>query len=251
MTQVNAELNADQISLPSLLGYFLSGAPDPISLNLTASAPPADIWSGRPFALHTFRETQGKVTLNAKAMKLSDALVVAGGRLEASLENGRLEVASLKGKALGGEFNASLSLTAKENAVAADARISLSGADLAQLPAPGMQPALLGQASLSLSAAGQGLSPRGLISVLRGRGFIRVSDGHLVKLTPVPVVACRRRIAGAAASAHRRRDLKKGLASGPVRQFQLPAFEDPRDRAGWRPGNPPRLFPEPGGRNQG
>jgi uncharacterized protein involved in outer membrane biogenesis len=187
VTKVNAELNADQISLPSLLGHFLSGAPDPISLNLTAAAPPADIWSGRPFSLSAFRETQGKVTLNAKAMKLSDALVIAGGRFEASLENGRLDLAILKGKALGGDFEASLSLTAKENAVAADARISLSGADLAQLPAPGTGPALLGQASLSLSAAGQGLSPRGLISVLRGRGFIRVSDGQLVKLTPVPV----------------------------------------------------------------
>ncbi len=187
VTKVNAELNADQISLPSLLGHFLSGAPDPISLNLTAAAPPADIWSGRPFSLSAFRETQGKVTLNAKAMKLSDALVIAGGRFEASLENGRLDLAILKGKALGGDFEASLSLTAKENAVAADARIFLSGADLAQLPAPGTGPALLGQASLSLSAAGQGLSPRGLISVLRGRGFIRVSDGQLVKLTPVPV----------------------------------------------------------------
>jgi uncharacterized protein involved in outer membrane biogenesis len=190
VTRVDADLKADQASLPSLLSYFLTSAPvDPIAQAIPAAlgapAPAPDLWSGRPFSMAAFHETAGKVALSAKTLKLSDAIMLSDARLRVNLENGQLDVESLRGQALGGLLDAVLSLTAKENStVAAEGRITLSSMNLATLAGPGTPPVAMGSASLSLSAAGRGLSPLGLIPVLTGRGDIQFSAGRLARLSP-------------------------------------------------------------------
>ncbi len=192
VTRVDADLNAGRYAVASLLGYFLSDTPsENAALALPASAgaplPPPDVWSGRPFSLAAFQDTAGSISLAAKAMKLSEAVTLSDGRIDAKLEKGRLEVGELSGKALGGGFETSFSLAAQGTTIAGEGELSLAGADLTALPATGTAPLITGQASLTLSAAGQGLSPRGLISVLRGRGNIRLSDGQLSKFSPAAV----------------------------------------------------------------
>jgi uncharacterized protein involved in outer membrane biogenesis len=190
VTRVDADLKADQASLPPLLSYFLTSAPvDPIAQALPAAlgatAPAPDLWSGRPFSMAAFEETAGKIALSAKTLKLSDAIMLSDARLRANLENGRLDVESLRGQTLGGLLDAVLSLTAKENStVAAEARITLSSMNLAALAGSGTPPVAMGSASLSLSASGRGLSPLGLIPVLTGRGDIQFSAGRLARLSP-------------------------------------------------------------------
>ncbi len=190
ITDVNADLKADQFSLPSLLGYLLvQPQPDRLSAAVSAAAAPAspDIWSDRPFALGAFQDTAAKITLAAKTMKLGDSFALSDAQLAVKLEDGRLDIQPLTGKMLGGDLSASLSLDARGSNVATAARISLSKADLAALPSAGSPALASGKASLSLRASGQGLSPRGLLSVLQGRGAIAVSDGQLVKLSPASV----------------------------------------------------------------
>ena len=194
VTRIDADLKSDKISLPSLLSYFLSGTPQDgfaavLPASLTAAPPPQDIWNGRPFALSTFKETEGTISLAAKTMKLGDTLALSGAAVRATLGKGRLDVESLSGKTLGGALDASLSLAAQDSAIAAQAALTLSGIDLSTLAASGTAPLITGPASLSLKASGQGMSPRGLISVLRGRGAIRLGGGYLSKLTPYAVQA--------------------------------------------------------------
>jgi hypothetical protein len=188
VTRIDADLKADQASLPSLLGYFLtSGPPDPIAQAIPAAlgAPAPDLWSGRPFSMPAFRETAGKISLSAKALKLSDAIVLSDASLRASLDDSRLDIESLKGQALGGVLDAGLTLTAKENStVAADARVTLSNMNLSMLASSGTPPIAMGRATLSLSASGRGLSPLGLMPVLTGRGDIEFSPGRLARLSP-------------------------------------------------------------------
>jgi AsmA-like C-terminal region/AsmA family len=189
ITQVDANLRAEKASLPSLFGYFLSATPgDAIALavppTLGAPPPPPDIWSGTPFQYSAFHNTEGVILLSAKTMTLSGTLALSDAQLHASLDKGRLQIEELSGNTLGGSLGASLSLTAKGSAVAGEAEISINGADLSALASPGTAPAVTGQASLSLAVSGQGLSPRGLVSVLSGRGTISVADGELTKLSP-------------------------------------------------------------------
>jgi uncharacterized protein involved in outer membrane biogenesis len=132
-----------------------------------------------------FQETAGKVSLAAKTLKLSDAIVLTDAQLRASLDNGRLDFESLRGQTLGGLLDAVLSLTARENStVAAEAHITLSSMNLPMLASSGAPPIAMGSASLALSASGRGLSPLGLIPVLSGRGDIQFSAGRLAKLSP-------------------------------------------------------------------
>ena len=194
VTRIDADLKAGSIALPSVLSYFLSTGPGDtfatvLPSSLTSQPPPQDIWNGRPFAIATFKETGGAITLAAKTMKLGDTVAVSGASLRATLGKDRLDIESLTGKTLGGTLDAALSLTARDNVIAAQGALTLSGADLAALAAPGTPPLVNGQATISLKASGQGMSPRGLISVLRGRGAIRLAGGHLSKLTPYPVQA--------------------------------------------------------------
>jgi hypothetical protein len=147
----------------------------------------SDIWNDRPFVLNVFRDTAAKVTLSAKTMKLTDTLALSDAQMAATLDDGRLDMQKLEGKAFGGDLSASVNLDARASAVGASAIISLSKADLPALPANGSPAIATGKASLSLRATGQGLSPRGIISVLRGKGFIALSDGQLAKLSPAGV----------------------------------------------------------------
>ena len=76
--------------------------------SLTAQAPPQDIWNGRPFAMSTFKETEGTISLAAKTMKLGDTLALSGAAVRATLGKGRLDIESLSGKTLGGTLDAAL-----------------------------------------------------------------------------------------------------------------------------------------------
>ncbi len=190
LTEVDADLRADQFSLPSILGYLLAPQPsDRVTLALSTVIPAQsqDIWSDRPFALNVFQDTAAKVALSAKTMRLTDTLALSDAQMAATLDDGRLAVQKLEGKAFGGDLSASLSLDGHASAVGASAIVSLSKADLSALPANGSPAIATGKASLSLRATGQGLSPHGIVSVLMGRGSIALSDGQLAKFSPAAV----------------------------------------------------------------
>lgn len=192
VTRVDADLKADQASLSQVLSYFIvaPGADQiPITVPASLGAPlsPADIWTDRPFTLSAFQTLSGKVALSAKTVKLSDSLSVSDSQLLAKIDKGRLDIQRFEGKALAGDLSATLNLEAQTNGVGVRTRVSLSNADLSAIPNPGTAPIIAGKVSLSLSAAGQGLSPRGLMAVLQGRGQIAISDGQLSKFSPSAV----------------------------------------------------------------
>ncbi len=201
VTRIGANLTAEHASLPSLLGFFLSGKPGgapvlKVPATLNATPPPADLWSGQPFSLTAFQETEGKLSLSAKALDTGGTLVVSEAQLTAKLEKGALTIESLSGKTLGGALTASLSLAANRGLVAANAHIALYGANLSLVSNPGTPPIATGGASLTLEAFGQGLSPLGLISELTGKGKIQLSAGRLAKLSPEEVRATAEELLG-------------------------------------------------------
>ncbi len=189
MPTLDADLKADRISAPALLAYFVSsgqGQPTvPTATSAAAVAP--DMWGDQPFSAAAFKNASAKVSLEAKTIKLSDAISLTDGRAALRLQNGRLEVQKLEGKMLGGELAAFLSMEAQSRGIATSARLSLSNLDLANLPEPNTPQLLSGKASVFLTASGQALSPRGVISNLQGRGRLVMSDGQIYKLSPPAV----------------------------------------------------------------
>jgi len=192
VTRIDAELNAGQLLLPAIFSHFLAPAPADQSAAIlpatqTGQVAAGNIWSDRPFAMSRFRDFAGKLSLAAKTLKLSDALVLTDAQLAAKLENSRLEIPKLEGKALGGEFSSSAALEPKGSALAAEVRISFSDTDLYALTGPGTAPIASGRGSLLLFVSGQGLSPQGIVSVLEGKGAISLAEGTLEKISPAAV----------------------------------------------------------------
>ncbi len=187
LTRIKADLTAVKASLPSLLSYFQTTVdlPSPVPASLTTQEPAsaANIWGARPFSLSAFQNTTAEISLAAKSLNLSDAFVLTDTQLNAKLEKGRLDIRRLEGKALNGGLVASLNLEAKDNAVHAGVNLTLTGADLSLLPNPGTSPVVTGKATVALSASGQGLSPRGIVATLSGRGSLSLSGGQLTKLS--------------------------------------------------------------------
>ena len=188
LTEIDADLKAGQLSLPAILGYLLATAPpDRSGTPQALSSLSSGIWSDQPFGLKTFQDTTAKISLAAKTLSLGDTLALFDAQGAATLEDGRLDIKKLTGKAFGGDLAASLSLDSRASIVSASGQVSLSKADIAALAANGSSPIASGKASLSLQVSGQGLSPHGLLSVLQGRGVIALTDGQLPKLSPLRV----------------------------------------------------------------
>jgi uncharacterized protein involved in outer membrane biogenesis len=176
---IEASLSADQLSLPSLLGQFL--APP---ANETAPSDASPLWSERPFNKIAFEETTARIALGVRTLKIGDGFALSDSQVSAVLDKGRLDIRKLEGKAVGGTLSGSLVLDAKGPTVKATANISLANADLSLLPAQNSPPLMQGRVSLIIKASGQGLSPRGLIAVLGGKGAIALSEGQLARLSP-------------------------------------------------------------------
>jgi uncharacterized protein involved in outer membrane biogenesis len=228
--RIDADLKAGQLSLPALFGYLLTQPPDRAALPMpsSASAQSSDLWSSQPFALGLFQDTAANIALTAKTLKLGETFALTDAKLAAKLENARLDVQRLEGKALGGDVDATLSLDASTgNAVSTAMRVSISGADLFALWAPGSPALAAGKASLSLRAAGQGLSPRGMISVLRGDGDVHLSEGRLFKFAPAGVQRAAEELMAGQAPLTEEAVKKKALEAAQSSDFKFARFDMP------------------------
>lgn len=183
-------MKADSASLPNLLSYFQTPAEAPAltvpaALTSERTAPAPEIWSSRPFSIAALHDTVANISFAAKELNLSNSVVLSDARVEAKLTQDRLEIRTIEGKAFGGDVDASMNLAVKDStAVEGSANIAMNGVNLSLLPNAGTTPTATGKASLSLAVSGQGLSPRGIVSVLQGRGVISISDGQLSRLSP-------------------------------------------------------------------
>jgi uncharacterized protein involved in outer membrane biogenesis len=227
--RIDADLKAGQLSLPALLGYLLTQPSDRPTLPMPASmSSPSELWSGQPFALGLFKDTAANIALTAKTLKLGETFALSNAQLAAKLENGRLDVRRFEGKALGGDFDGTLGLDASSGtAVATAVRLSLSGADASALWAPGSPAFASAKVSLSLRAAGQGLSPRGVISVLKGEGDIHLSEGQLFKFAPAAVQRVAEELMAGQAPLTEETVKKKALEAAQSRDFKFARLDMP------------------------
>ena len=176
---------------PSLLSYFLPACPGTLASALPASLTPASAAGYLERAAVRAVHVQGNRRHGLAQRKEHEAQRHAGpygrhaardprpGRLNSRPERQGAWRHARRHAQPDGQGQCS----------AAQAGLTLSDADLSALANPGTAPLVTGQASLSIKATGQGLSPRGLISVLHGRGAIRLGGGQLSRLAPHAVQA--------------------------------------------------------------
>lgn len=176
--RVHAEMIAGKAALPPMLAYLISGeAPDLATAELGSDG---DFWPNRPFSLQLLDRLSCEIKLAAGRLRLAGDLVLRKAGLRATLENGTLTLASLDGELLGGTFKASGRLARELGRITFGGKLAVDGLDLAQLPSgPGGNPLASGRGELQLSLKSEGISPRGLIAVLKGDGRIKLTSGSI------------------------------------------------------------------------
>ncbi len=141
-------------------------------------------WPDTPFALGVLQRLSGQFAIEAEELVLGRALRLEEATLKAQLEAGTLRVSGLKGQLHGGELMAEASLRAERGRAVFAGEISVEGLDLAQLPHGDGPPLASGRASVELALESEGITPRGLMTVMSGNGLLTLSGGEIRGVDP-------------------------------------------------------------------
>ncbi len=207
--RVQGEIEADTVDAAGLVAAAI-GMPS------AAKGGASWAWSSEPFAGGVFGDYGGQIVLKARRADLLPGL--AARELRATLRWGANEFSfdDVSGDVAGGRLAGQLSFRRVDGGMKAHAKISLTGANAADVLSSGARPPVSGSLGFSVEAEGTGMSPVALIGSLQGTGKIALSDGQFAGLDPRTFDAVTRAVdQGMAIDAARISDVvSKALESG-------------------------------------
>jgi hypothetical protein len=180
------DIKAASVALPKIAAYLVDWEHSDVTSQIAdVASGAAGLWPIEAFSLASLRAVDGTFAIKAPSMIVADGVALADAELEASLDAGTLSLSKLHGRAYGGTVDASGTLTALKGRAGVSGKLRLENIDLAALSrAQGGNEVAKGIAGLELSVEGEGLSPRGLLSVLKGEGRIVLGKGSFNGLSP-------------------------------------------------------------------
>ena len=175
--RVHGEIETDTLDAPSLVMAAI-GMPS------AASSGASWAWSSEPFAAGVRGDYGGQITLKARRAGLLPGL--AAHELRAAFRWGDNEIAfdDVSGDVAGGRLAGQVSFRSVDGGMKAHAKISLIGANAADMFSSGARPPVNGALGFSIEADGAGMSPVALIGSLQGTGKITLTDAQLAGLDP-------------------------------------------------------------------
>jgi len=172
--RVEANLNAGSFNLARAAGLLVE----------QRGSREEAFWPDAPFAVETLRRLSGTVSLAADELTIANGLSLNEATLMARLEDGAVQMPTISGMLFGGEAVGSAELRPVRGRTVFDGEMIITALDLAQLPHGEGAPLAVGRADLSLRVQSEGLSPRGLVTVMTGTGRIELGAGEVRGLDP-------------------------------------------------------------------
>jgi hypothetical protein len=198
---LDIDLTADQVRLAALLAPLVKVEP-PVDVVETAvenstvpaggeeAALPADetVWSDQPIDLAMLDGWKGRLALQARQLVILEGLALEDSELTASIDPGGFVLETLEGNAAGGNVTAHGALRREAAGVSLSLEAAVADAELEEIfvDRDGRSKAK-GTARAQLSLKSTGLTPRGLIAVLEGKGELKIESGQINGLSPVTV----------------------------------------------------------------
>lgn len=172
--RVEANLNAKRFNLASAAGLLVE----------QRGSREGGFWPNAPFAVETLRRLSGSLSLAADELTITDGLSLNEATVMARLQDGAVQMPTLSGMLYGGEAVGSAELRPARGRTVFDGEIAVTALDLAQLPHGEGAPLAAGRADMSLRVRSEGLSPRGLMTVMTGMGQVKLGAGEIRGLDP-------------------------------------------------------------------
>ena len=185
--RIDASLGVEEIAVATLLSPLLDLRFSPAAAAEAVLHGRSIPWPDEPFSASVFDAFEGQIRLHAKRLRLSDGMTVEGAKLNVVLQPGKVEIKEIDGSALGGEVKAAVSI--EKAPAGAEVRGTFAiGLMLEELPGA-RAPRASGPMLVRAEFSGRGLSPRAVVSALRGEGSISFDDAKLPGLAPSAVAA--------------------------------------------------------------
>lgn len=189
-SKFDVAIGVTKASFPHMLS-FLTEHDDPAIDAPKKSAKTISFWPQSSFAKEALDDVSGEIRLGIGTLQLAENMPVQNAGLVAGIENGKLEVSLVSGKLYGGDITSTTSFSNDGAGLKIKGTMALKDAQLAALTAANTGAALAsGPISANVEFAGQGLTPRGLISVLTGKGSLSIGKSEIFQLSPkaIPMV---------------------------------------------------------------
>jgi hypothetical protein len=177
---VSGRLAIDRAELPAILALSLGNA-GPARANA--------LWADAPFGPAPFENATSGLELEVTKLALSGLLVADDARFSLKFGAAETAIESFSATLGGGRLTGSAKL-ARGDMLALEARVMLSGADLARLLAgAGVKTDLRGRGELTLTFAGSGRTPAALVASLAGQGLLTMESFEVAQLDPAALAA--------------------------------------------------------------
>lgn len=174
-------INSPQASLPRLFAPIIAWHREKEnSAAIRGVTMQEGYWPDAPFDTSLMEEADGSLALTTDRLQLTGGLTLEKANMQAALSDGTLRVSRLDGELYGGTFSATGELASRGGGAALDARVEASELHVDQMiVAADGSPLVNAAAHVTMSVTGEGLTPRGLVSGLRGTGELRLGDGNI------------------------------------------------------------------------
>jgi uncharacterized protein involved in outer membrane biogenesis len=146
-----------------------------------SSGAASGLWRDEPFQ-QIVRGASGQIVVKATRAALTPNLSARDFQGVLYIGESQLALQIISGIVAGGRVAGELVFLRESAGLIARLRVSLAGADVAELLAG--NDALTGQVALEITAEGIGMSPSALIGALEGNGKVTLTNGRLARLNP-------------------------------------------------------------------
>ncbi len=217
---LSGTLSVDHIETASLLGPLMPGAAPRQTRNGDDADPAASLsyWPDRPFDLGVLSLLKADLRLTVRRLELAPELLVSNASLALKASDGRLSLEQAEGQLLAGKVTGKASLRAAPAGVLFDGALALSDASVDRLVSPQLAKRAAGRFGLTLQATGQALSPRALVTALRGSGQLDFAALRVPGLQPATLTGIADAVViGEAPPDELNQQLVAALANGSVR----------------------------------
>ena len=214
--RISGHVRATEISLPRLIAIAATpGSPQtqPSQGGVRESSSP---WPDSALDLRGLADFDADVRFDTPKVSLTSDIAVADATVEAQVADGRASLKLSDARGLAGRAAGRLTIGKIPAGISVEGEARLMKAALEAFVS-GDRPAATGEFALELNFASVGLSPRGLIAAMKGKGAVTLGDARLYRMGPGAINAAALDALAAPSeglAAELRRKLQDGLAVG-------------------------------------